>query len=237
MISTRCLSTEGWFLGLDSSTQGLKATVIDGDANVVHTEALNFSKDLSQFGTTDGVLKSEGDVVTAPSLMFVAAVDELLSRMQKGGFAFENVKAISGSGQQHGSVYWKNGAAEILSGLKGGEPLTGQLSEAFSKANGPIWMDSSTGSQCKALEKALGGAQEVANLTGSRAYERFTGNQIAKIASEEPEVYGATERISLVSSMLPSLLKGSYVGIDHSDAGGMNLMHLIKKTWSKVINT
>ncbi|PKU34978.1 xylulose hypothetical protein [Limosa lapponica baueri] len=35
----------------------------------------------------------------------------------------------------------------------------------------PIWMDSSTASQCSALEKAVGGAQCLASITGSRAYE------------------------------------------------------------------
>ena len=46
----------------------------------------------------------------------------------------------------------------------------------------------STTKQCRQLEKALGGPQAVADLTGSVAYERFTGNQIAKIAQKTPEV-------------------------------------------------
>lgn len=35
----------------------------------------------------------------------------------------------------------------------------------------PIWMDSSTGVQCQQLESAVGGAQQLATRTGSRAYE------------------------------------------------------------------
>ena len=54
-------------------------------------------------------------------------------------------------------------------------------------------MDSSTGKQCRELEDKLGGAQRVADMTGSRAYERFTGNQIAKIYQTQPDVYGNTE--------------------------------------------
>jgi xylulokinase len=41
--------------------------------------------------------------------------------------------------------------------------------------NSPIWMDSSTTPQCRRLEEAMGGPQRVAEITGSRAYERFTG--------------------------------------------------------------
>ncbi len=79
-------------------------------------------------------------------------------------------------------------------------------------------MDSSTGKQCAEREKTLGGAQAVAELTGSRAYERFTGNQIARIFQEKPEAYEQTARISLVSSFMASLLAGGHVPIDTSDA-------------------
>ena len=65
--------------------------------------------------------------------------------MKKSGFAFEKVKAVSGSGQQHGSVYWSQGAEQMLSSAKAGEPLAPQLKGAFTIPNGPIWMDSSTG--------------------------------------------------------------------------------------------
>ncbi|KAM9648909.1 xylulose kinase isoform 9-T9 [Morphnus guianensis] len=102
-------------------------------------------------------------------------------------------------------------------------------------------MDSSTASQCSALEKAVGGAQHLASVTGSRAYERFTGNQIAKIYSQNPEVYMQTElvptgapqkRISLVSSFAASLFLGAYAPIDYSDGSGMNLLQIWEKVWS-----
>jgi hypothetical protein len=38
----------------------------------------------------------------------------LLSQMQEEGFPFGRVVGLSGSGQQHGSVYWREGAGEIL---------------------------------------------------------------------------------------------------------------------------
>lgn len=55
------------------------------------------------------------------------------------------------------------------------------LPGAFSIQNSPIWQDSSTTMECNELEKYIGGPQTLADLTGSRAYERFTGNQIAKV--------------------------------------------------------
>lgn len=119
--------------------------------------------------------------------------------MKAKGFPFQRVAAISGSGQQHGSAYWRTGARAALQGLSAaGGPLKAQLGGAFRLADSPIWMDSSTGEQCRALEAALGGPEAVAKLSGSRAYERFTGNQIAKIAAQDPAAYRETERISLV---------------------------------------
>lgn len=71
-------------------------------------------------------------------------------------------------------------------------------------------MDSSTTAECAELEAATGGPANVAHITGSRAYERFTGNQISKIAKHDPHAYAETERIALVSTVkrqfVPSLM-------------------------------
>ena len=93
-------------------------------------------------------------------------------------------------------MYWKKGASETLANLAPGAPLHVQLADAFAIPNSPVWMDSSTTKQCELLEEALGGPEAVAVATGSRAYERFTGNQIAKLSSSAE--FADTERISLV---------------------------------------
>jgi hypothetical protein len=90
----------------------------------------------------------------------------------------------------------------------------------------PIWMDSSTAAECRVLEAKLGGPARVAELTGSRAFERFTGNQIAKLARLYPAQIENTERISLVSSFVASIFLGDYAPIDAGDGAGMNLMDI-----------
>lgn len=221
------------FLGLDSSTQSLKATAIDTSLNVVAEFAVNFDADLPEFKTQGGVHRgADGLTVTSPPLLWVAALDVLFSRMQAAGFDFARVEALSGSGQQHGSVYLRPGSLDRLATLKAGASLRDQLAGIFAVAASPIWMDSSTTQQCRALEAALGGPQAVATLTGSRAYERFTGNQIARIAQTQPAAYADTERIALVSSFMASLLAGGYAPIDVSDGSGMNLLDIRSKTWA-----
>ncbi|KAL2340061.1 hypothetical protein Fmac_008001 [Flemingia macrophylla] len=230
------LPQDSYFLGFDSSTQSLKATVLDSNLNIVTSELVHFDSDLPHYRTKDGVYRdpSGSGRIVSPTLMWVEALDLMLQKLLKSKFDFSKVAAVSGSGQQHGSVYWKNGSSQILSSLDPKRPLLDQLENAFSIRESPIWMDCSTTAECRAIEKACGGALELARITGSRAYERFTGPQIKKIFDTQPEIYDSTERISLVSSFMASLFAGAYAAIDHTDGAGMNLMDIKEKAWSKV---
>ncbi|CAJ0935313.1 unnamed protein product [Ranitomeya imitator] len=135
---------------------------------------------------------------------------------------------------QHGSVYWKTGSRETLNHLPAEHPLHIALQTCFCIQDCPVWMDSSTSAECRHLEKSIGGAQALADITGSRAYERFTGNQIAKIYKAKPEEYSRCERISLVSSFAASLFIGDYAPIDCSDGSGMNLLDIHEKSWDEI---
>ncbi|KAF7708882.1 xylulose kinase [Silurus meridionalis] len=225
---------DSYYLGFDFSTQQLKAIAIDGKLQVIHQSNVQFDSDLPEFRTQGGVHIHEDRVtVTSPVLMWVKALDLLLEKMMSAGFDFSRVKAISGSGQQHGSVYWKKGARTTLQSLNPGGYLHSLLQDCFAVQDSPVWMDSSSAEQCKSLECAVGGAQQLADITGSRAYERFTANQIAKIYQLQEERYNETERISLVSSFAASLFLGDYAAVDYSDGSGMNLLDIFTKKWSE----
>jgi len=204
------------YLGLDCSTQSVTALIIDAARRlVVFRDSIPFDAAFPVFGTVDGVLPpSSPDVVHAPPLMWKTALHAMFERMAASGVDLRQLRAISGSAQQHGSVY------------------CGEHPHILTRSTAPIWMDSSTGRECGEIESALGGAQAVADLTGSRAYPRFTGPQIRKFAREEPNAYAATARIHLISSWLASLLIGRHGPVDHADASGMNLMDLRTRTWS-----
>lgn len=121
----------------------------------------------------------------------------------------------------------------MLAALKPDKFLHQQLDGQFASRDAPVWMDSSTSSECRLLEQAVGGAKTLADITGSRGYERFTGNQIMKIATKRPEIYQNTERVSLVSSFAASLFLGTYAPIDVSDASGMNLLDIRTREWNQ----
>lgn len=130
-------------------------------------------------------------------------------------------------------MYWKIESSTKLSSFDSKKSLVEQLNDAFLVNETPIRMDGSTPEQCKAIEKALGGALELSRITGSGAYKSFTGSQIRRIFETKPDVYQNTERISLVSSFVACLLIGLYACIDETDAAGMNLMDFKERAWSK----
>ena len=225
------------YVGLDSSTQSLTATVIDGAAGsrrVVFEHSIVFARDLPQYGTVNGVTRHDDPlVVTSPPLMWVEALDMMMAALARQRmFDPADVAAIAGCAQQHGTVYLNDTYAAALAALDASRPLAEQLQGVFSRRESPVWMDESTGPQCLALAHALGGPDEVARVTGSRPFARFAGPQIKKFAAGNPAGYAATRRIDLVSSFLASLLLGAPAPLDPGDAAGMNLMNIRTRRWS-----
>jgi xylulokinase len=204
------------YLGLDSSTQSLSAILISVEherASVVWEHTLQFDTALPQYGTRHGVLPSTDPAIAVSSpQMWEDALGLMFDALAASGRDLSRLRAISGSAQQHGSVYLASDGT-------------------FSRAVSPIWMDTSTREECGDITESLGGAQILAERTGSRAFERFTGPQIRKFMETDPHAYAWTERIHLVSSFLASRLIDGDAPLDPGDASGMNLMDLQTRDW------
>ena len=226
--------TPSLYLGLDSSTQSLTAVVIEDDGTtrrVVHETSMAFDRVLVQYGTKHGVLPgTEPGVALSSPLMWADALDLMMGRLASQ-IDVSRLVAIAGSAQQHGSVYLNQRAATGLAALNPIKPLASEVAPMLSRRVSPIWMDTSTTAQCAAIEAAVGGRSALAQHTGSRAFERFTGPQIRKFAETDPAGYAATDRVHLVSSYLASLLCGAHAPLDPGDASGMNLMDIAEGQW------
>jgi xylulokinase len=224
------------YLGFDASTQGLTVTAIETDPQrrILFSRTLNYDEALPHYGTRHGVLPHTDPLVAfSPPMMWAEALDRMMAALAaEGSLDLSRIAAVSGSAQQHGSVYCTAVAAERLSALDPARPLPSQLTDVFSRADSPIWMDASTSGQCAAIT-ALVGKDTLQRVTGSRAFERFTGPQIRKYAELDPEGYARTSRIHLVSSFLASLLVAGDAPVDPGDASGMNLMDLNTASWAK----
>lgn len=222
-------------LGLDSSTQSLSAVILDTEKGVVvANHSVNFGESLSHYNQPHGYDEAgaRGEIHSNP-LMWLEALDLLLAQMVSENIDFSQIKAVSGSGQQHGSVYLKANFNEALEGLTAQSDLKTQLMNCLSRLSSPIWMDSSTSKECAEIAHAVGGNEIVCSKSGSVAVERFTGPQIRKFAKTDPDSYAGTGTIHLVSSFFASILAGKTVAIDHGDGAGMNLMNLADLDWDQ----
>ncbi len=246
------------YLGLDSSTQSLTAMLLEvaeagkvdpvGSHNraVIFEHSIPFDAELPRYGTEHGVLPNEDpSVAMSPPLMWAEALDRMFEAIVASGLDLSRLAAVAGSAQQHGSVYLNARATEVLAGLAPSRPLVEQLGavatgdedtaaeSVLSRLLSPIWMDSSTSEECREITDAIGGTDRLARLTGSRAFERFTGPQIRKFYKQDPAGWEATDRVHMVSSFMASLLAGNHAPLDPGDASGMNLMDLRTRDWSE----
>ena len=140
------------YLGLDSSTQSVTATAIEVDdahpdrRSILFERSFRYDDTLPAYGTQHGVLRSpDAHVVHAPPLMWSEGLDRIVSDVvREEGVDWRQLRAISGSAQQHGSVYLNAKAGSRIAALDASRPLAPQVSDVFSRATSPIWMDSST---------------------------------------------------------------------------------------------
>ncbi len=215
------------FLGIDAGTQSIKAELIDTETgNIICSEQVHFGRELPEYASPDGYKPAADPALCcADPLMWVDAMELLFGKLREQNAHLDRVAGISGSGQQHGSVYLR----EHITPLRSGIPAREQIRPKLSRPAAPIWMDATTGRQCAELDERFGSRMQ--QISGSPAIERFTGPQIRKFFQETPEAYAETKVIHLVSSFLCSLLTGKDAPIDYGDGAGMNLLNLQTLEW------
>src|SRR5439155_119539 len=166
------ISCVSLYLGFDSSTQSLTGIVLEiggSERRVVFQRSLNFDRDFPHYGTHSGVLPHADPLVaTSSPLLWAEALDRFMGILARDSrLDLRELRAVSGAAQQHGSVYLNGAATAGLARLDPRQPLAPQLSGTLSRAEAPIWMDSSTTAQCAAIAGAvLGGDRPVVALLG-----------------------------------------------------------------------
>lgn len=221
-----------WYLGLDLSTQSLTAVLVEPESGRVRQFAINFDRAYPRYGTRGGVAPSEDPLLAhVDPRMWLDALDDMLGLLRDEGLA-PKIAAVAVSAQQHGTVYLNADGLRALSRVDPERPIGASLDGGFSRPTAPIWMDSSTGTECREIAAALGGDRAVAELTGSSATERFAGPQIRKFRKEDPGAYARTAHIGLISSFVTSVLVGRAAPVDAGDGYGTNLADIRRGEWS-----
>lgn len=148
------------------------AIVITSDLKVVSEAKVDFDADFgSRYGVKKGVQTNDAEgEVYAPVAMWFDALELVLSRLRDNGCPIRDIQGISGSGQQHGSVFWNARAVPTLRSLDPSRTLREQLADTLAYEFSPNWQDHSTQAECDQFDAHLGGPHKLAEITGSAAH-------------------------------------------------------------------
>ena len=166
-------------IGLDVSTQGVKAIVLDDNGAISARTAHSFAEPFRP--------DPDPTVRVCDPLVWLDGANRALRDLSALGVDVAALP-IGIAAQQHGTVYTR---------------ADGSLSRRLS----PIWMDTSAAREADELEHRFG--NEMLRRTGSRAQARFAAAQILKFVRTDPAAFAETARIDLVSSYVARHLTGA----------------------------
>ncbi|KPV78672.1 uncharacterized protein RHOBADRAFT_51111 [Rhodotorula graminis WP1] len=175
------------FLSIDaSSSEVVRACVLDERLRVVWTEEVSLDVDLASYGIRHGVY-TLGDSVTCPSEARLHALDLVLEKLAREGpdpTLLGRVVAISGAGQPHTLHYLSPSFPSLLSALS--HTPCARISSiltadrAFSLAHPPTSGDSSAAPQVRELELHCG--DSAASISASMHEEEEGGSGRESVA-------------------------------------------------------
>ncbi len=167
-------------LGLDVSTTGAKALLINEQGEVVSTATSPLPL------STPKPLWSEQD----PADWWQGMVNSIRQALAQAGVSGADVKAIGLTGQMHG-LTMLDAQGEVL------RPAI-------------LWNDQRTGAQCDEIRAMMGGKAHLIAVTGNDALTGFTAPKILWVRENEPEVYARTGQFLLPKDYIRYKLTGTY---------------------------
>jgi xylulokinase len=141
-----------------------------------------------------------------------ATVATIQATVKKAKAKAADVKAIGLSGQMHGSVFLDKSGKVIRRAL--------------------LWNDQRTAAECEEIERRAGGRKKLIQLVANPALTGFTAPKILWLRNHEPRNFKKTDKVLLPKDEIRRRLTGE-LATEVSDASGMLLLDVAKRTWSK----
>jgi xylulokinase len=147
-----------------------------------------------------------------PDDWWAAAVTTIRAVIKKGRLKGADVKAIGLSGQMHGSVFLDASGRVIRRAL--------------------LWNDQRTKAECDEIEERAGGRKKLIQMVANPALTGFTAPKILWLRNHEPKQFARLAKVLLPKDDVRRRLTGE-MATDVSDASGMLLLDVARRTWSK----
>jgi xylulokinase len=186
--------------------------------------------DIGTSGTKSLVIDAQGTILAEATVLYPcyhpkplwseqdpedwwqATVATVKTVMKKAKLKPADVKAIGLSGQMHGSVFLDKQNRVIRKAL--------------------LWNDQRTAAECDEIESRVGGRKKLIQMVANPALTGFTAPKILWLRNNEPKNFAKTAKVLLPKDDVRRRMTGEFA-TDVSDASGMLLLDVAKRTWSK----
>ncbi len=169
-----------YLLGIDISTTGAKALVIDPAGAVIASATEEYPLD------TPKPLWSEQN----PEDWWHGAVTAIRAALAGAGIPAGEIAGIGLTGQMHGLVLLDRDGRVLRPAI--------------------LWNDQRTGPQCAEITAAAGGLERLLALTGNAMLPGFTAPKIAWVRQHEPAIYDQVSHILLPKDYIRYRLTGEF---------------------------
>src|SRR4029079_17843433 len=95
-----------------------------------------------------------------------------------------------------------------------------------------LWNDQRTAAECEEIERRAGGRKKLIQLVANPALTGFTAPKILWLRNNEPKNFARLAHVLLPKDDVRRRLTGE-LATDVSDASGMLLLDVVKRTWCK----
>ncbi len=167
-------------LGIDVSTTGAKALVINEQGEVIASATEEYPL------YTPRPLWSEQD----PADWWTGAQRAIRRALAMPGVSADDIQGIGLTGQMHGLVLLDE-AGNVL------RPAI-------------LWNDQRTGPQCEEITASAGGLKRLIALTGNAVLPGFTAPKVVWVRENEPDIYGKIAHILLPKDYIRYCLTGEF---------------------------
>ena len=147
-----------------------------------------------------------------PEDWWQATVKSVRKVVRKARLKPAEVRAIGLSGQMHGSVFLDHRDRVIRRAI--------------------LWNDQRTSAECRQMEDRAGGRKKLIKMVANPALTGFTAPKILWLRNNEPRHFDKVRKILLPKDEIRRRMTGEYA-TDVSDASGMLLLDVARRTWSK----